>query len=221
MHSFSHAMQNLVVLMICFAAGGYCFSGQKDADEFSYHGVRLKLPVQWSTQGDVIPPDPLYKGKDLELRKTSRIHILKPYFYNMPRHVRILFNYPNGPDNKPKGRKAEISIHSIEEYSHIFEPDSEPKSMLQAFQRIWETAASKVDHQVNLELPIIPPTDSYESIVVCFKQIDQPFFKGFRFVTQLHQEASFMRAPYLHYIFQGISKDKTQYILVKYCLRNF
>jgi hypothetical protein len=216
MHFFSHTMKAFVFIVICIAAGGYVYSGSRSSGAFSYHGVRMKLPARWSAQGDMIPPNPLYEGKDLELRKKSRMYTNKGGYENMPRHVRIRFNCPDSRDNKAEGLKAEISIHSVEEYSHIFEPDTEPESVLKSFERILQTAVSPMDHKINQELPLIPPFEGYESMVVCFKQIDQPFFKGFRFITQFHSDASLIRNAYLYYIFQGISADKTQYILATF-----
>jgi hypothetical protein len=115
--------------------------------------------------------------------------------------------------------KAEVSIHSIEEYSHIFEPDADPKSMIEGFNRVWQTATSNSIPKINQELPIIPPAWGYQSVAVCFKQIEQKHFKGFRFITQLNQEASFIQKAGLFYIFQGISNDQKTYLLATFPIR--
>jgi hypothetical protein len=212
----SQAAKLSVILMLCIFIGSFGCSIAKNSNSFSCHGVSLNLPDRWSARGDMIPPRPLYEGKDLELRKTSKMYTNKPNFYNMPRHIRILFSYPNGPANKPDELKAEISIHSIEEYSHIFEPDGDAKSMIEGFNRVWQIATERMTHKINQELLIIPPAWGDQSVVVGFKQIEQKYYKGFRFITQLHQEASFMGERGLFYIFQGISTDKKKYVLATF-----
>jgi hypothetical protein len=213
---FFQAAKLSVVSILCISIGACGITSKKGTNLFGYQGVGLNLPDRWSAHGDIIPSHPLYEGKDLELRKTSRMYTHKPSFDNMPRHIRILFNYPSGSANKTGELQAEISIHSIEEYSHIFEPDADPKSLIEGFNRVWQTATSNSIPKINQELPIIPPAWGDQSVAVCFKQIEQKHFKGFRFITQLHEEASLIRETGLFYIFQGISNDKKKYILATF-----
>lgn len=187
--------------------------------KFQFESLTLNVPESWLKHADpkVIPAAPLYNAEDTARLKADPKADLKPDYTNMPEHIAVGFGKLPFYKGKDFEFAPEITTHSVDAYSRIFDPEQKPSpSLLSNVALIRKLSEKSGDYKSGSPLPFVPFIDASQQVTIGFKPLSFTNGKGFRFVTQYGFEAGLINQSQLVYIFQGITDDGKTYVLATF-----
>lgn len=211
-------LRNILVLGIAFLPL-IPATAEDTLTKFQFESLTLEVPATWlrHAEAKMVAAAPLYNSEEAAILKADPKSELKPDYSNMPEHIEVGFGKLPNYTGKDFEFSPEITIHSVDAYSRIFDPEQKASvKVLAEFDRIKDLAAKPARHKAGSPLPFIPFIDASQQVTVGFKSLSFANGKGFRFVTQYGFEAGLIHESQLVYIFQGISDDGKTYVLATF-----
>lgn len=192
-----------------FAALATLLSG---AAPVQHDGWSMMPPAGCDVRGEMVAANPLYDEQARRDLARDRQLLLKPGYYTMPRHVRFDLRacYPQADMSD-----ASLRVLPVEDYTHIYDSGTALTRDTAAggeFAALKTWLSGPPDAVANW--PMIPFLDMSPQFTVARRALRFNGGRGIRVVTQFVPDVGFAQSGLVSYVFQGLSDDGRDFILL-------
>ena len=186
-------------------------AGTATATTISRDGWSLQLPRGSQAGFTAVEANPLYNEQDRREFAATGAH-LKPDFYNLPAHLRV--DLAPNQDDRNTFFAAALYLIPVQPYLSILSPvenqqDTWTRKEHSALQR-WLAGPPEAVR----DWPFLPFLDMSPQYTVQRRALDFAGGHGIRVLTQFVPDVGFAQSGQLSYVFQGLTKDGTHYVLL-------